>query len=468
MEATTTAEEKLARGLQDRHIQLIALGGAIGVGLFLGSASAIKMAGPGIILSYILGGIVGFFVLRALGEIAVEYPMAGSFSAYAHTFIGLKSGYFVGWTYWYQMTVTCMCEITAVGVYMKYWFPDVEQWITALAALFIMTLVNIIAVKVYGEFEFWFALIKVVTIVAMIIMGGIIIVFGLGNNGIPVGISNLWSNGGFLPMGIQGVLTAFVMVLFAYMGIEAIGVTAGEVKDPEKTLPLAINKVFWWILIFYVGSMFIIMSLYPWNQLGSIGSPFVLIFDRLGIRAAAGIINFVVLTAALSSCNVGIYAGARMLYGLSIRREAPMYLKKVNGNQVPVHGVLTTVGVALIGVIFNYLVPGKAFTYVTSLTVIGGLFIWAMIVVTNRKFRQNLSKEAVGRLKYPMHFYPYGNVLVLAFLAAVVIMMAVDEEMRLALYVAPFWFGMLFGTFKMFIEKAEQAGKVVDSSAINE
>lgn len=464
MKQSKTSEETLARGLKDRHIQLIALGGAIGVGLFLGSAAAIKMAGPGIILSYILGGIVGFFVLRALGEIAAEYPLAGSFSTYAYTFVGPKAGYFVGWTYWYQMTVTCMCEITAVGVYMKYWFPDIEQWIIALAALVFMTLVNIIAVKVYGEFEFWFALVKVVTIIAMILLGGFIILFGLGNNGIPVGISNLWSNGGFLPMGIQGVLSAFVMVLFAYMGIEAIGVTAGEAKHPEKTLPSAINKVFWRILIFYVGAMSVILALFPWNQLGSIGSPFVLIFDRLGIQAAAGIINFVVLTAALSSCNVGIYAGARMLYGLSIRQEAPVYLKKVNRSQAPVNGVLTTVVVALIGVVFNYVVPGKAFTYVTSLTVIGGLFIWGMIVVTNWKFRQGLSKEAVAGLKYAMPFYPYGNVLVLAFLAAVVIMMVVDDEMSIALYVAPIWFGLLFITFKLFTKKVQAVG----SAAINE
>lgn len=455
-------EKNLSRDLQNRHIQLIALGGAIGVGLFLGSATAIKTAGPGIILSYILGGIVGFFVLRALGEMAVEYPLSGSFSAYAHTFIGPKAGYFVGWTYWYQMTVTCMCEITAVGVYTHFWFPEIPQWIPALAALFIMTAVNLSAVKLYGEFEFWFALVKVLTIVVMIIMGGIIIIFGVGNNGVPVGLSNLWSHGGFAPMGIQGILSAFVMVLFAYMGIEAIGVTAGEAKNPKKTLPAAISKVFWRILIFYVGSMLVILSLYPWNQFGSLGSPFVLIFDRLGIRTAAGIINFVVLTAALSSCNVGIYAGGRMLYDMANRGKAPSFMQKINSNQVPLNGILTTVAVALIGVIFNYLVPGKAFTYVTSLTVIGGLFTWLMIVLTSKNFRQRLTKEEIGRLQYPMPFYPYSNWLVITFLITVTGMMAIDSEMRLALYVAPFWFGLLYLTFHLLPHRTKQTHKLMD------
>ena len=245
-------QEDLHRGLEERHIQLIALGGAIGVGLFLGSGAAIRTAGPALMLAYFIAGIIMFYIMRALGEVAVAYPVSGSFSAYANRFLGPLSGYITGWTYWFMWIVTCMAEITAVGVYVHFWMPDVPQWIPALAALVCMSAVNLIAVKVYGEFEFWFALIKVVTILAMIIAGLGMILFGIGNGGVAIGISNLWAHGGFFPKGLSGVGLSLVMVLFAYLGIELVGVTAGEAKNPEKTLPSAIDKVFWRILIFYV------------------------------------------------------------------------------------------------------------------------------------------------------------------------------------------------------------------------
>ena len=292
-------EENLERGLKERHIQLIALGGAIGVGLFLGSATAIKTAGPALLLSYIIGGLFILFIMRSLGELAVAYPVSGSFSAYANKFIGPLAGYITGWTYWFMWVVTCMAEITAVGVYVQFWFPDVPQWIPAMLALVAMTIVNVVAVSAFGEFEFWFAMIKIITILVMIVVGAMMIFFGLGNDGIPTGLTNLVTNGGFMPMGVEGVVMSLVMVMFAYLGIELVGVAAGEASNPEKTIPAAIDKVFWRILVFYVGALIVIMSLYPWNQLGTIGSPFVFTFKKLGIAAAAGIINFVVLTAAL-------------------------------------------------------------------------------------------------------------------------------------------------------------------------
>ena len=232
-------KEELDRGLEERHIQLIALGGAIGVGLFLGSAGAMQTAGPSLMLTYFFAGIIMFYIMRALGEVAVEHPVSGSFSAHATAFLGPKTGYLTGWTYWFMWVVTCMAEITAVGVYVHYWLPDIPQWIPALLALLCMTLVNLIAVKIYGEFEFWFALIKVVTIVAMIIIGLAMILFGLGNNGIAIGFSNLWQNGGFFPNGISGTVMALVMVMFSYLGIELVGVTAGEAKNPKKNLAIS-------------------------------------------------------------------------------------------------------------------------------------------------------------------------------------------------------------------------------------
>lgn len=443
-------EEGLERGLKERHIQLIALGGAIGVGLFLGSATAIKTAGPALLLSYIVAGAFILFIMRSLGELAVSYPVSGSFSAYAGKFLGPLAGYITGWTYWFMWIVTCMAEITAVGVYVRFWLPDIPQWIPALLALVAMTIVNIVAVAAFGEFEFWFALIKVATIVIMIALGGLMIFFGLGNDGVPIGISNLVSNGGFFPMGISGVAMSLVMVMFAFVGIELIGVTAGEAQNPEKTIPAAIDKVVWRILIFYIGALTVIMCLYPWNQLGTIGSPFVLTFKKLGVSAAAGIINFVVLTAALSSCNSGIFSTGRMLYNLSLQGKAPEFFGKISKNHVPLNGILVSFCFLFIGVILNYLVPATVFIYVTSVGTIAALWVWAIIVLAQMKFRESLTAEEVAQLKYPALFYPYSNWATLIFLAFVVVIMAFDPATRIALYIGPVWFALLLVCYYAF------------------
>lgn len=279
-----TQGKELKRGLEERHVTLMSLGAAIGVGLFLGSASAIKLAGPGILLAYGFSGMIMFFIMRALGEMAIQKPVAGSFSKYARDYLGPLAGYLTGWNYWFLWVVTCMAEITAVGIYMGYWYPDVPNWIWALSALVIMTTVNFLAVKAYGELEFWFALIKILAIVLMIAVGLLMIVFGIGNGGVATGIKNLWDNGGLFPNGFKGILLSLQMVMFAYLGIEMIGVTAGEVKNPEKSLARAIDSVFWRILIFYVGALFVIMSIYPWQEIGSQGSPFVLTFEKSGFQ----------------------------------------------------------------------------------------------------------------------------------------------------------------------------------------
>ncbi|MBP2627420.1 MAG: amino acid permease-associated region [Firmicutes bacterium] len=450
MEKNNALHEELHRGLEERHIQLIALGGAIGVGLFLGSGAAIKTAGPSLMLVYFLAGIIMFYIMRALGEVAVAYPVSGTFSAHANIFLGPLNGYITGWTYWFMWVVTCMAEITAVGVYVTYWLPEVPQWIPALLALVIMTCVNLISVRLFGEFEFWFALIKVVTIIAMIVAGSAMIIFGIGNGGIAIGIDNLWSYGGFFPHGFQGMCMAVVMVMFAYLGIELVGVTAGEAKNPEKSLPAAIDKVFWRILIFYVGALFVIMSLYPWNQIGTIGSPFVLTFNKLGIRAAAGIINFVVLTAALSSCNSGLFSTGRMLYNLSLQDKAPAIFSKLNDRSVPTNGILVSSVFLLIGVILNYLVPAQVFTYVTSVATFGALWIWGVILMIQLKYREGLTAEEIKEIKYPMPHSPVSNWVSLLFLVFVVVVMYFDADTRVALYIAPIWFGLITASYYGF------------------
>jgi amino acid transporter, AAT family len=434
---------QLQRGLEERHITLMSLGAAIGVGLFLGSATAIKLAGPGIILGYAFAGMIMFFIMRALGEMAIQNPVAGSFSQYARDYLGALPGFLTGWNYWFLWVVTCMAEITAAGIYMEYWFPSVPRWIWALAALVIMASVNFLHVKAYGELEFWFALIKIVTIIFMIVSGIGMIVFGIGNGGVATGISNLWENGGILPNGITGVLMSLQMVMFAFLGIEMIGITAGEVKNPEKTLSRAIDTVFWRILIFYVGALFVIMSIYPWTEIGAQGSPFVLTFDKLGIPAAAGIINFVVLTAALSSCNGGIFSTARMLFNLAENDEAPKALGKLNKNGVPSLAVLVTAGALLVGVLLNYLVPAKVFTWVTAISTFGAIWTWSMILLSQIRYRKGLSPNQLSGLKYKMPLFPFTSYFSLAFLLLVVGLMAFFPDTRIALIVGPLWLGIL-------------------------
>ena len=432
----------LQRGLENRHITLMSLGAAIGVGLFLGSASTIQTAGPGILTAYVLSGIVIFIIMRALGEMAIEKPVAGSFTRYAHDYIGPLAGFLTGWNYWFLWVATCMAEITAVGIYMGYWFPGVPQWVWALAGLLLMVMINILSVKAFGELEFWFALIKVVTILAMIAVGACLIA-GIGSGVKAAGISNLWEHGGFFPNGWNGVLLSVPMVVFAYLGIEMIGVTAGEVKNPERTLARAIDTVFWRILLFYVASLFVIMSLYPWEEIGTKGSPFVLTFEKIGIKSAAGILNFVVLTAALSSCNSGIFSSARMLYSLAQQGEAPQRLGKVTKSGAPGAAVLVTAAVLLIGVGLNYVVPAKVFTWVTSIATFGAVWTWGIILVSQLRYRKTLKLEAIQRIKYKVPIFPYTSYIALASLVLIIGLMLYNPDTRIACVVGPLWLILL-------------------------
>ncbi|MCP1620270.1 amino acid/polyamine/organocation transporter (APC superfamily) [Pseudomonas sp. SLBN-26] len=445
-----SSSDQLQRGLGERHIRLMALGACIGVGLFLGSAKAIQMAGPAIMLSYIIGGLAILVIMRALGEMAVHNPVAGSFSRYAQDYLGPLAGFLTGWNYWFLWLVTCVAEITAVAIYMQIWFPDVDRWIWALLALASMGTVNLITVRAFGEFEFWFALIKIVTIIALVVAGAGMILFGIGNGGIATGISNLWTHGGFMPNGVQGVLMSLQMVMFAYLGVEMIGLTAGEACNPQKTIPDAINSVFWRILLFYVGALFVIMSIYPWNEIGTQGSPFVMTFERLGIKTAAGIINFVVITAALSSCNGGIFSTGRMLYSLAQHGQAPRAFGRTSGNGVPRNALLLSIFALLLGVLLNYLVPEKVFVWVTSIATFGAIWTWAMILLAQMKFRRSLSPAEQGKLQFKMWLFPISSYLALAFLVLVVALMAFFEDTRIALYIGPAFLVLLTVLFKVF------------------
>ncbi|WHX98562.1 amino acid permease [Neobacillus sp. DY30] len=441
--------EKLHRGLDNRHIQLIALGGAIGVGLFYGSSSTIQMAGPSILFSYLIGGLVIFTIMRALGEMAVDEPVSGSFSSYANRYLGAFAGYFTGWTYWFMWVVVGMAEITVVGVYVNYWFPDIPQWLTALGVLVLITMINLANVKAFGEFEFWFAMVKVVAIIGMILLGLGIILFGIGNGGQPIGFENLWSHGGVMPNGVTGILMSLVLVMFSFGGVELIGITAGEAKNPQKSIPSAINNVVWRILIFYIGALGIMMMLYPWNEIGANGSPFVLIFDNVGIPGAAHIINFVVITAALSAFNSGLFSSGRMLYNLSLQNNGPEYFGKLNKNGNPRRGILFSALILLVAVVLNYFVPEKVFMYISSVATVAVITSWTIILITQLRFRQSKTKKEIVKLSFKMPFYPVSTYCALAFLALVIVLMAFIEGMRIALVVAPIWFLILYLGYKM-------------------
>jgi AAT family amino acid transporter/D-serine/D-alanine/glycine transporter len=448
-------EQDLVRGLKDRHVQLIAIGGAIGVGLFLGSATAISRAGPGLVLAYALGGVAIFFIMRALGELLLYRPVAGSFATYAEEFVGPWAGFFTGWSYWFMWIVTGMAEITAVAVYVNYWWPAIPQWIPALITLGVLYSVNQIAVKVFGELEFWFALVKVVTIIAMLAIGLSVIFFDIGELGQTAGFSNLVNHGGFFPTGILGVVLVLQIVMFAYQGVELVGVTAGEAEDPERVLPHAVNAVVWRILIFYLGALIVIMALVPWTEFQPGVSPFVLVFERVGIPAAAGIINFVVITAAASSCNSGIFSTGRMLYTLAQFRQAPAAFGKVNARHVPSTAITFSAALMLIGVVLNYLVPEEVFVWVTSVALVGSLWTWGMILYSHTKYREAVAEGRVRASSFRMPGAPVMNWVVIGFLALIAVFLGIDEDTRVALYVAPIWFALLALGYRLTQGRAE-------------
>ncbi|MFO1106057.1 MAG: amino acid permease [Amaricoccus sp.] len=431
------------RGLKDRHVQLIALGGAIGVGLFLGSGRAIAQAGPGLIFAYAAAGVIIFFIMRALGELMLHRPVAGSFATYAEEYVSPFAGFATGWSYWFMWVVTGMAEITAVGIYTHFWFPDVPQWIPALVTLGILYAVNLTAVKFFGELEFWFALIKILAIVGLLIAGPLFLLFGSGPHAETATVANIWSHGGLFPTGVLGVVLALQMVMFAFQGVELLGVTAGEVEDPAKSLPKATNAVVWRILVFYIGALLVVMSLVPWTDFSAGESPFVMVFERMGLPAAALVINFVVITAAASSCNSGIFSTGRMLYTLAHFGQAPKAFGKVNKNHVPALGITVSVAVMLLGVVLNYFIPEQVFVYVTSVALVGTLWTWGMIMLAHIGYRRAVARGEAAPVSFRMPGAPFTNWAVLAFLVMVAIFLGFDSGTRVALYVAPVWFAIL-------------------------
>jgi AAT family amino acid transporter/D-serine/D-alanine/glycine transporter len=370
-------------------------------------------------------------------------PVSGALAAIAEEFISPFAGFATAWTYWFQWVVIGMVEITAIGIYVHYWAPGIPQWVSALCVLLLLYGSNLFAVRVFGEMEFWFALIKVATIVLLIGAGVFVLTTGVGSLGPTASISNLWTHGGFFPFGILGVLLTLQIVTFAYSGVEVIAMTAAEAQNPETVIPRAINSITFRILAFYIGALVVIASLIPWNQLDPAISPFVVVFERLGVPGSGSVINFVVITAAASACNSGLYSTGRFLFFLAQRGQAPGALARLSSKHVPVHGVTLSAGVMLIGVALNAIVPERAFIWVTSIALIGTLWTWIIIMLAHLKYRRAVAQGRERQSGFRMPGAPVANWFVIVFLLTVTTLLALDRETRVALYVAPFWFGIL-------------------------
>ncbi|MGX4763976.1 amino acid permease [Holzapfeliella sp. JNUCC 72] len=429
----------MERKLSHRHMQMIALGGTIGVGLFMGAKSTIGWTGPSVLIAYAIAGLFLYLIMRALGEMLYVDPSTGSFSKFASEYIHPVFGYLTAWSNIFQFIVVGMSEVIAIGEYMEFWFPGLPVWVPGVIAIALLMIANLISVKMFGELEFWFSLIKVVTIVLMIIVGLIFIFFGLAGHP-ATGLSNLWAHGGFFTGGFNGFMFALALVLASYQGIELVGITAGEAEDPQPTLVRAIKSTVSRILIFYIGAIFVIVTIYPWNGLNEVGSPFVATFEKAGITFAAGIINFVVLTAALSGANSGIYSASRMSYTLASENQIPKVFKKLNSHNVPYIGVITiTLGILLgvfLSVVIPLLFPGtnNIFELVYSSSVLPGMVPWVVILISHLRFRKQ-HPELLKDHPFKMPLSPYTNYLTLAFLAVTLVYMFINPATRASLLV---------------------------------
>ncbi|HEX9026667.1 MAG TPA: amino acid permease [Clostridium sp.] len=452
MEQSTSKNQNLSRGLKNRHVQLLAIGGAIGTGLFLGSGRSIHLAGPSILFAYMITGAICFFIMRALGELLLSNLNYHSFVDFVYDYLGERAAFITGWTYWFCWISLAMADITAAGLYVQYWFPNIAQWVPSLIILVILLIMNLMTVKLFGEMEFWFALIKVIAIMSLIVIGTFMIIKGFSTDAGASSFTNLWSHGGWFPNGASGFILSFQMVVFAFTGIELVGLTAGETENPEEVIPKAINNIPIRIIIFYIGALLVIMSIYPWNSINPDKSPFVQVFATVGIAAAASIVNFVVLTSAASACNSGIFSTSRMVYSLAKEDNAPESMKKLTSNQVPFNATIVSTIVILISVILNYIMPEGVFILITSISTFCFIFIWAIIVICHMKYRKTNPKLA-SKSKFKMPFYPIANYIILAFLAFVIVTLALNNETRIALFVTPVWFIMLGGIYKIIKSK---------------
>ncbi|MDR0209021.1 MAG: D-serine/D-alanine/glycine transporter [Pseudomonas putida] len=463
--STPADDSHLQRNLTNRHIQLIAIGGAIGTGLFMGSGKTISLAGPSIIFVYMIIGFMLFFVMRAMGELLLSNLNYKSFIDFSADLLGPWAGYFTGWTYWFCWVITGIADVIAIAAYSQFWFPDLPQWIPALVCVGVLLSLNLITVKMFGEVEFWFAMIKIVAILGLVATGLYMVITGFES---PAGrtaqLANLWNDGGMFPHGLMGFFAGFQIAVFAFVGIELVGTTAAEAKNPERTLPRAINSIPVRIIVFYVLALIAIMAVTPWRDVVPGKSPFVELFVLAGLPAAASIINFVVLTSAASSANSGVFSTSRMLYGLSQEGDAPKAFEKLSRRAVPANGLYFSCACLLLGAALIYVIPDlvEAFTLVTTVSALLFMFVWTLILLSYLNYRKH--RPALHQAsKYKM---PGGRLMCyvcLTFFAFILVLLSLEDDTRKALIVTPVWFLILIATYQLVRSKRHPRTAVRDT-----
>ncbi|MCX5530009.1 amino acid permease [Streptomyces sp. NBC_00006] len=419
-----------SKALKSRHINMIAIGGAIGTGLFLGAGGRLHDAGPALVFAYLICGIFAYLVVRALGEMVVYRPSSGSFVSYAREFLGEKGAYVAGWMYFLNWSMTGIADITAVALYTQYWsaFTSIPQWVLALIALAVVLSVNLVSVKYFGEMEFWFSIVKVATLVAFLFVGIFLVATQHPVDGHTPGLHMITDNGGWMPSGTMAVVLVMQGVVFAYAALELVGVAAGETAEPQKVVPRAVNSIMWRVGLFYCGSVLLLALLLPSTSYTSGESPFVTLFSKLGVGGVGDIMNLVVLTAAMSSLNSGLYSTGRILRSMAMSGSAPKFTAKMNKSQVPFGGILLTAGVGVLGVGLNYLLPAEAFEIVIEVSSIGIIGTWVMIMVAHLAFVRRAKQGLVERPKFRLPFSPVTEIVTIVFLLSVLGLMWNDEE----------------------------------------
>ncbi|RYL93502.1 amino acid permease [Sporolactobacillus sp. THM7-4] len=440
----TNREKELDRSLSKRHIQMLALGGVIGVGLFYGSATAVKLAGPGVLISFVFCGILAAIVTRCLGEMTMENPISGSFSHFAGEYMGNRIGFLTSGMWWFYWVATVMSELAAIGNLIQYWYPSFPAWIPGIIALVLFTLSNLLTVKIFGELEYWFAILKVMAITVFMAFGALIILTGVFNHGQAVGLTNLWSNGGFLPNGILGVLATISLVVQVYSGIETLAVEAGESHNPRVTLKKSFQTVAFRISLFYIGSIFIMLCAFPWTYiLEKNASPYVLMFTKIGIPFAAGLVNLIIILSAFSSCNTGVYGGSRMLFGMAKKGYYSSKFTKLNRNDVPHVAVWITAAMISIGILITYLAPDNVYVWITSASAFASLWTWGVILISELLFRRKANQQN-KTLHYPIKLWPTIPIIALLILMTAMIAIITSPLTRISVFGGIGWLVILF------------------------
>jgi L-asparagine permease len=437
--AVDAGDDGYRKALKPRHVNMIAIGGAIGTGLFLGAGGRLAQAGPALAIVYAVCGLFAFFVVRALGELILYRPSSGAFVSYAREFMGEKGAYVAGWMHFLNWSTTGIADITAIALYAHFWsfFTPIPQWVLALIALAVVLTLNLVSVQLFGELEFWFAIVKVAALVLFMVIGIVLLATQTPIDGVAGGPQLITGHGGIFPAGLLPMVLIVQGVVFAYASVELVGVAAGETEHPEKIMPKAINSIMWRIAVFYVGSVVLLAMLLPWSSYAKEQSPFVTVLSHLGVPAADSVMNLVVLTAALSSLNSGLYSTGRILRSMAKAGSAPKFTGVLNRNQVPYGGILLTASVCVLGVGLNYLVPKDAFDIVLNFAAIGILATWAIIVVCHLLYVRETERDGLERPSFRLPFSPYTELATLVFLAAVVVLMGFDETGRITLLALP-------------------------------